>query len=747
MVVTLALVPGGLSASAQARATSSTSAVEGLLVFTVPHLTWDALERADTPNLDALLADGEVANLSVRVKRRQARLGESYATIGAGTRAVAPDEVAGLALSPDEPYERGTAADAFRRRTGNELDGASGHLALAELKAANDAELFDGEVGALGRLLDEAGVRRAVIANADHAVDGAATPEYHREAVAALMTTDGQVPLGRVDRGLVVDDATAATGTRLDSDVVEESFEAAWGGRAAVLVEASDLVRVNATASSATARQRESLTERAVSDADRLLGRLLTYVDLERDAVMVLAPASPTGEARLTVAGLRAPGRAAGLMLSGQTRRAGFVTISDVAPTVLDLFGLDVPASMEGRPFEFGRTGGDYDDRLNFLTDTERDARFRDRMVGPVTDTFIVVSLVLIAAALAVLRWGAGRSALEIGAFSLLGFLPATYLAGLASFSTLGPGLYWVATVGAGIAIGLAARSVSRLPLTSVGVALAVMVGVIVVSVVILGSRLQFSTVFGDSPIVAGRFTGINNVTFAQLAAGAIFLAAFAIHWRPGRQGRLAVPIILGGVVLVDGLPMFGADIGGVLTAVPAFAYTASLLLGVRVRLRSAIVWVAATVGVVLMLGLVDLTRSTSERSHLGRLFERLVGDGWDGLVVVVLRKADQNLNALTDQLWTLFVPAAAGFVVWLARPSGALRPVLAAVPELGMAGRGLLVAAVLGFALNDSGIAVPGMMLAVTDAVLVILVLRLGPGRDRAPIVRDRVAVPSGDT
>ena len=38
---------------------------------------------------------------------------------------------------------------------------------------------------------------------------------------------------------------------------------------------------------------------------------------------------------------------------------------------------------------------------------------------------------------------------------------------------------------------------------------------VVTVSIVVLGSRLQLATVFGDSPIVAGRFTGINNVTFA----------------------------------------------------------------------------------------------------------------------------------------------------------------------------------------------------------------------------------------
>ena len=47
--------------------------------------------------------------------------------------------------------------------------------------------------------------------------------------------------------------------------------------------------------------------------------------------------------AQLHVALVQGPGYSGGLLQSGSTRRAPFVQLSDVAPTVLDHLGVDVP--------------------------------------------------------------------------------------------------------------------------------------------------------------------------------------------------------------------------------------------------------------------------------------------------------------------------------------------------------------------------------------------------------------------
>ena len=70
--------------------------------------------------------------------------------------------------------------------------------------------------------------------------------------------------------------------------------------------------------------------------------------------------------------------------------------------------------------------------------------------------------------------------------------------------------------------------------------ALGAVLGLLVVDVV-LGATLQLNTVFGYSPTVAGRFAGLGNLAFAQLAGSALLLAgvvAGRIARAPGRAAR-----------------------------------------------------------------------------------------------------------------------------------------------------------------------------------------------------------------
>ncbi|MGH9040958.1 MAG: hypothetical protein ACRDZ3_12070, partial [Acidimicrobiia bacterium] len=520
--------------------------VDRVLILSVPHVTWSDLGQGDTPRLDALLDDAAIANLAVRGVRRRTTPGEGYATVSAGTRAGAPRDIDGVALAPSESYGEETAGEVFRRRTGRTASGAAVNLSVENYHDRNDRLLFGGEVGALGAALTADGVSVAVVANADRAPTGQDPARYGRQAVTALMGPDGTVAGGRVDAGLLRADTRAPWGHRLDIDAVASAFDAAWRDRSVVLVEASDLARADADAELAMPgenRRRERIRD-ALRWTDELAGTLLSRVDRTRHAVLVVAPASPQNLARLTVAALAAPGQDPVLLRSASTRRSGFVILADVAPTVLDLLGVERPASMEGRPMGTGLRGGDAGDRRGFLIDTEEEARFRDELVSPVALSFVAAQGVLSVLAMVILarrpsRW---RILLEVAALWLLFALPMTYLAGLFLFSDLGKTAYAGFVAGGALGLALGARFLHRmvgreslgdgLP---VAVALTVMVAVIAGSAV-AGSRLQLNTVFGDSPIVAGRFSGINNVTFAQLITATLVLCAFGFNRLAGRQ-------------------------------------------------------------------------------------------------------------------------------------------------------------------------------------------------------------------
>ncbi|MCZ7531036.1 MAG: hypothetical protein M5U31_12305 [Acidimicrobiia bacterium] len=732
---------------------SPTGPVERVLVISLPHLTWEDLRDAETPNLDEFITQSAIANLSTRVTGGIAKLGDGYATIGSGSRAVAPPEIAGQAFGPKEPFGDGTAGEAFLRRTGQPLDAAVGQLAIPAIVSANDATLFDAEPGLLGDELAANGIGRAVVANADRPFTSAGFWIAQREAALAAIDPDGLVPGGRVDRGLLEQDAEAPYGVQLDQEEVTNAFSDLWGEEPIVaFVEASDLARADGYREVVNDPQERAMTRRTLESTDQLLGDLLAEVDPASDAVLLVAPGVPARQPRLTVAALRAPHIEPGLLRSAVTRRDGFVTIPDVAPTILDLFGLEAPSAMEGRPFEVGSTGGTADERVDGLIDADADARFRDDILGSLSAVFIALQIALSIAA-GVLVWhrpGHSRwsSLVCFGALALLGVIPATYLAAFFPFADWGTSAYVGFVVAVALAIAAVASSTRDRIVAPLLLTLGAILAVITISVAVLDSQLQLSTVFGDSPIVAGRFTGVNNVTAAALFSSAIIVAALLVHRVRAPRGAIVATVLLAAMLLVDVAPPWGSDVGGILTGVPAFAVTAALLWGIRVQLRTVLLAIVATGVAVVVIGGVDLLRPAADRTHLGRLFEDVSSNGWQGLELVVRRKLNQNLRTFIDSIWRLQVLAFLVFAGALAiRARDRLDRIVERIPEMRAAAWGLLVAAVLGFALNDSGLAVPGVMMAVANPVLVILLVRVGrdeSGAGSTPRAPDQLAAES---
>jgi hypothetical protein len=267
------------------------------------------------------------------------------------------------------------------------------------------------------------------------------------------------------------------------------------------------------------------------------------------------------------------------------------------------------------------------------------------------------------------------------------------------------------------------------------GLLVALLVPVVLLVVdVLIGTPLQFNSALGYSPTVAGRFTGFSNPAYALVAASTVLGAPLLAHRIGGRKGAWFGIALMGVVVVVDGAPFWGSDVGGILSMVPAFAVTAVLLLGWRVRWRT-VGW--CVVGVVVALAAftaLDMARPPERRTHLGRLVERVEDRGIGDLVVVIQRKLADNLGSLRQSVWGFVLPIALAFALWLAfRARHRLVALRDAIPEVTIAGIGLAIVATLGWALNDSGIAIPGVMLTVAIAALVWLLVRTDPDRANA--------------
>ena len=340
---------------------------------------------------------------------------------------------------------------------------------------------------------------------------------------------------------------------------------------------------------------------------------------------------------------------------------------------MLDLVGIERPTSMSGRPFEVAEGGGDTAaDRIDFLVENDEAAQFIGDQTEPVAIAF-TVALTLLAVAMCVWLWGwrpkfVTPAGLHLGALALLGAIPAVFLARILPFQDYGAAAYWAFLVGMAFLLGAVYRLVGRRdPLDPLITATAVVVGLLVADVV-LGSRLQINSALGNSPIVGGRFTGFGNLAFAVYASSALVLAVLLAIRTGGRRGAWLAAVVLGITILAGGAPFWGADVGGVLAMVPAFLVTVWLLMGWRVRFRTAVLVVAGTLIAIAGFALLDLSRSSDDRTHLGRLFETIGDDGWSGFSTVIERKLSANLASITGSVWAFAFLIAALFVVFLVK-------------------------------------------------------------------------------
>jgi hypothetical protein len=714
--------------------------VDRVLVVSLPGLDWDHVSAADLPNLDRFVDEAAIADMATRIGRRNATSTDAYLTMGAGTRAVAPAMDTAVALDPDETYGGVPSAELLERRLGEVPDGVA-YLAIGAAIDANDRSAFGAEVGTLGDALDEAGVDRAVIANAD-AVEGFVSedppPEgsYARGASTMLIGSDGVVPGGTVSRALLEDDPAAAFGWRLDHDKVVDAFEQSWHDDSVVLVEASDLSRVAAYGSRADSAQRRALRDRAMTDADRLLGELLERTDPERDAVIVLSPVSPSASPALGVVALRAPGVDTGLLQSATTRRDGYVQLADVAPTVLTLLGEEPPDDLEGRTFQVG--DGTAGGRVDHLAQSADAAAFRDATV-PLAVVGITLVLALLAAGTALRHRLPDRLRRLLAplTYAALGVVPASFLVGQVDAVRANlPGQVVIVVAIAALVALAADRAERRRPGAGAPVAVGVIVALIALDIVV-GAPLQLNTTFGYSVAVAGRFTGLGNLAFALFGSATIVLAALLAD-RAGRRGVRWALVLLAAVLLIEGLPMLGADVGGVLSMVPAFGITALVLTGRPVGWREVAALVVATGLVLFGFALIDAARPAEVQTHLARLAEQVLDGRWDTFSKSLGRRWQASLGGAELAGWLTVaaaMTAAAAYAALVAagrmgpdatRPLRH-RPTMAAAVGLGVLG-------VVGLVANDSSVAVPLTMLIVAAPALMLQVLAPGPADDEPP-------------
>lgn len=453
--------------------------------------------------------------------------------------------------------------------------------------------------------------------------------------------------------------------------------------------------------------------------ADRLRGRRpcgLATASLARLAGLARRPgeltiaiARPSGDDDDPVA-IGIAGRGFdGNLTSDSTRTDGYVLSTDVAPTILDRLGLDVPSQMSGQPI---RAEGAVD--VAAIESLGARMGVISHRRGPVIGYSLLLWLGLLALALAAGRL-ARRPAVARTGVRLVGlavvYMPLVLLAGAA----LEPGEGAEALLVAIAAPALAALTLAALRGYR---ALAVAAGLTVLAYAvdaIAGSPLTALSLLGPNPGLGVRFYGIGNELEALLgvlvvAGCGAALAGFA----PALARRRAAGAFLAAGLLcafVFAAGRFGADVGAAIVFPVGAAVAAVLVAGGR--RRSILLVVAAPFAVLALLALIDLVSGAN--AHLTRSV--LDAGGLGALGDVAQRRLQLSVHSFGRPILLYFLPLVAALAALAIWKRDRLRAWTAAYPAYGAGLAGAVAATAVGTLANDSG----ALLLEIGTAYLLV--------------------------
>jgi hypothetical protein len=445
----------------------------------------------------------------------------------------------------------------------------------------------------------------------------------------------------------------------------------------------------------------EDCEERAAGVAE--LRSLVTGISNEG---LVIAIARPTGESDALLAiGIAGQGFD-GNLSSDSTRMDGYVLSTDVAPTVLDRLGAEVPAEMSGQPIH--SEGGVDVAAIESLG--ERMGVISHRR-GPVIGFSLLAWLLGLAIAAAASRGALARPAVRVTGLAVI-YMPLVMLAGAA----LEPGEtaeVLLVMLGAPLLAGLALALLRGY--RALAVAAGVTVGAYALDLV-LGSPLTSLSLLGPNPGLGVRFYGIGNELEALLAVLVVAGtgAALAGFWPRFERGRAAAVFVVAGLLaaFVFAAGRFGADVGAAIV-LPIGAAVAAVAIAGRRRRWGLLAVVAAPFAVLALLALIDLVSGAN--AHLTRSV--LDAGGLGDLSDVAQRRLQLSAHSFGRPVLLVFLPLVVALAVAAVVKRDRLGALVRDVPAVRAGLLGALAATVVGTLANDSG----ALLLEVGTAYLLV--------------------------
>lgn len=656
-----------------------------------------------TPNLSALVRNGAVGLASNRT------LGSSTTengalTIGAGNlaRSFSPG-IVGYHVDETVHGLRNTAGEIYRSLTGVQPSSDECVLiSLPALSAGMTKENTNTRLGSLGEKLKEHGIKVCILGNGDV---GYTADTRMRPSMAIAMDASGRVPLGNISSQTTVHSASFL-GLETNYGFMLQEVSRYKTTADVLVIELADLARLENSSLVAFSEIMQAERTRLLNNIDSFVGELM--VQMAHDDILLVISPSPSklqleSKDSFTPVVVYGPGYH-GFLTSGSTQRDFIVANTDIAPTVLSLMGIDdYGINIIGQPVIAKPAAGF--DALDQAQALSASTALTNRLRSPLVKGFVVFQIIIIFLALMFLALFKRKVQWLPPLILAMGVVPLVLLP-LGKISLPFDWAYGVLAVITSLLItwGIGAGFKANYYKAFVFITLITLLALN--ADLLTGATMIKSSVLGYDPMAGARYYGVGNEYMGVMIGSAILLSA-AVYQALNRKWVLGlIGVFLAFQALLISAPGWGANTDGVLTAPAAFLVTLMFFSDIRISARNLLI-VISFVGIA-VLGLIvfDLNRPPELQSHVGRAANQVLSGGWQEALTIISRKASMNLKLMRYTVWSkVFLAILAALVVLIYRPSGAMSRLKTECPRLFHGFSGILVGAVVGLIVNDSGI------------------------------------------
>lgn len=694
--------------------------------------------QADTPNLDRLVAKSGTALINIRTKSRLPS--SSYLSLASGSRvgsipnaefsfnsSEGVGELPNIFIDRNSPPSAGKLYQLFTGLPAPPEGLVNLYIEPLKKYAGKHNPSFT--PGQLAALAEDCGLKTAALGNADtiNSVD--------RNIVLLAMNEAGQVYEGDVSANLLEKDKQSLAGVRSQQQILLDKIDDSLKKADIVFVDLGDSSRVEKSRANCADEVLVQHRKHAIERNDELLGQLLARLDLQKTMLVILVP-NPhkdmvlAGNFGLTAFIMYQPGKETGLLTSPTTRRSGLVNSSDFLPSILAFFNPESiyqNSSMKVVPA-----------MDNSLEKLEQDLGFFVRLRAsrsPLHYSFIALALlsflgVVCLACNIKTKWKSFWLFLFYTSLSIpLVFMFLSFLAY--------PSISWsiIMALAASMVLALLLQLIFRDSANAL-LFLTAAVALLTLADGLRGSPLMLLSPLGSDAIAGGRFYGIGNDYMGVLIASSVIaLSLLLAKLKLSHRVRMliALPFLLL-VAFTIGHPAYGANVGGLITALVAAGVLVMFMLEQRLHFKQLLaIGVLAVLGV-LIVAFLDSWLNPNP-SHAGKTIKLLISSEPGIFLSIIRTKLGILGSTIYHSVWSIVLLL--GIIVlafiWRKKPIMALKE---AKPEVLPIINTLLITAATVFLVNDTGVIAAALIFLYLLSCLGILLAEEADtgGRFRAP-------------